>query len=228
MARQTAVNRVTLRKASLCGDRIGQEGSRDALQNAAVEESGEGRIQKDDDCAGGLFEQKAIGKDLGCSASESEDGVVPCEGGCEGARFEATKVALAVEGKDLRYGKAGTGLKVFIEIDEVPAQAGCYQAADGTLAGAHEAGENNSAKVCWQFYFAEWIFEGHLFFCLKRLDGSHYVSFIANESRDLYGSRLEDSSFLVFSEMNVEGSAGREEAPIAEGKSRGLKVDRHF
>ena len=65
----------------------------------------------------------------------------------EGLRLKLAEVGFAVGGEDGGDGEAGAGLDVGVEVEELPAEAGGEQAADGGFAGAHEAGEDEAAKV---------------------------------------------------------------------------------
>ena len=51
----------------------------DGLQQAAVEEGGEGRVEKDGGRGGGLLDQQAIGKRLGCASAKGQDDIVAAQ-----------------------------------------------------------------------------------------------------------------------------------------------------
>jgi len=119
----------------------------EGLDHAAVVERGKGRIEKDG-CGGrGLLEQEAVGEGFGGATAEGEDDVVAAERGGKCLRFKLTEAGFAVRGEDGWDGHVGAGLDVSVEVEEVPAEAVGEQAADGGLAGAHEAGEDEAAKV---------------------------------------------------------------------------------
>ena len=119
----------------------------EGLHHAAVEEGGEGRVEEDGGGCGGLLEEEAVGEDLRGATAEGEYDVGAAEGRGEGGRFELAEAGFAVGGEDVRDGEAGAGFDVGIEVEEVPAEALGEQAADGGLAGAHEAGEDEAAEV---------------------------------------------------------------------------------
>src|SRR6202044_3784677 len=114
-----------------------EHGTGDLLEDTAVVEGGEGSVEEDGRGGGGLFEQKAVGKDLGCAATEREHEVAAAECGGEGARLEAAEVGFPVAREDLRDTEAGAGFEVRVEVDEGPAETIGEQATDGGLAGAH-------------------------------------------------------------------------------------------
>ncbi len=94
------------------------------LQNASVEERGEGCIEEDGGGSRGLLEQEAIGEDLGCASAQREDDIVSAKRGGEGLRLKLAEVLLAVRGEDGRDWLAGAGLDVGVEIEELPAEPG--------------------------------------------------------------------------------------------------------
>jgi hypothetical protein len=63
----------------------------------------------------------------------------------DGFVFTLAERGFAVAGEELGDGCTGLGLDYVIHIDEAPAQAGSDQRADGGLARAHEAGEDDAA-----------------------------------------------------------------------------------
>jgi len=122
-------------------------GGGEALEHAAVEEGLEGGVEVDDEGAGGLFEEEAIGEFFGGSAAEGQDRGGAGESVGKRGGFEPAEVLFALVGEESRDGGAGAGLKVSIEVEEVPAEGFCQQAADGGLAGTHEAGENDAFEI---------------------------------------------------------------------------------
>jgi len=51
--------------------------------------------------------------------------------------------------EELGDGGVGAGFEVGVEVEEVPADAGGEEAADGGLACPHEAGEDETFEVGW-------------------------------------------------------------------------------
>ena len=126
-----------------CGVGCGVE----RLHHAAVEEGGKGRVEEDGGRGGGLLQQQAIGEDLGGASAKGEDDAAAAERGGEGLGLKLAEAGLAVGGKDGGDGEADARLDVGVEVEEVPAEAGGQQTADGGLAGTHEAGEDEAAEV---------------------------------------------------------------------------------
>src|ERR1700677_1128168 len=135
-------------EAKLGGGGVFEDRTGDVLQHAAVEESGEGRVEKDGEGAGGLLEEETVGKLFGGSTAEGQDGVRAAKGRGERGGFEAAEVGFAVAGEELGYSGAGASFEVGIEVEEVPLEAGGDEAADGGLARSHEAGEGETTEVC--------------------------------------------------------------------------------
>jgi hypothetical protein len=117
----------------------------EGLQHAAVEEGGEGCVEMDDDGAGSLFEEKAVGQLVKCAAAEGEDGGGAGQSVGEGGGLELAEAGLAVLGEDVGDGEGCARLDVGVEVEEVPAEPVREQAADGGLTRAHEAGKDDAA-----------------------------------------------------------------------------------
>ena len=85
--------------------------------------------------------------------------------------------------EELGHGCAGAAFDVRVEIQELPAQRLRKQAADGGLAGAHEAHQNDAAQGGWECGLGRRGYGG--------FGGGHLVSLYfsceQNESRDLWG-----------------------------------------
>jgi hypothetical protein len=144
---EAAVEGVALIEAELGGGGVFEDGAGYVLQHAAVEEGGEGGVEEDGEGGGGLLEEEAVGEFLRGTAAEGEDGVVAAERGGEGGGFEAAEVGLAVALEELGDGGVGAGLKVGVEVEEAPVEAGGEEAADGGLTRSHEAGEDEAAEM---------------------------------------------------------------------------------
>src|ERR1700733_12296693 len=70
--------------------------------------------------------------------------------------------------EELWDGGSGAGFEVGVEVEELPAEAGGEEAADGGLACSHEAGEDEAAEMGGDGSGAE-LAGGHVFcrgFCL--------------------------------------------------------------
>src|SRR5208283_1685333 len=119
----------------------------EGLHHAAVEERGEGRVEEDSGGGGGLLQEEAVGEDLGRSSAECEDEVVAAKGGGEVGGLKLAEVGFAVGGEDGGDGEAGARFDVGVEVKKLPVEAGGEQAADGGLACAHEAGEDEAAEM---------------------------------------------------------------------------------
>jgi len=130
-----------------CGG-VFEEGAADVLQHAAIEEGGEGGVEEDSEGGRGLLEEETVGEVLGGSAAEGEDGVGLAEGGGEGGGLEAAEAGFAVALEELGDCGSGALLEVSVEVEEVPAELGREKTADGGFAGSHEAGEDETFKVC--------------------------------------------------------------------------------
>jgi len=148
-ASHAAVEGVATLEAELGGGGIFEDGARDVLQYAAVEEGGEGRVEEDGEGGGSLLEEEAVGEVFGGSTAEGEDDVVVPEGRGEGGGFEAAEAGFAVLLEELGDSGVGAGLEVGVEVEEVPADAGGEEAADGGLACSHEAGEDETFEMGW-------------------------------------------------------------------------------
>lgn len=77
---KAAVEGMSLAEAELGGDGVCEDGAGYVLEDAAVEEGGEGCVEEDGEGGGGLLEQEAVGEFFGGSPAEGEDGVVVAEG----------------------------------------------------------------------------------------------------------------------------------------------------
>ena len=119
----------------------------EGLQHAAVEEGGEGGVEKDGEGAGGLLQEEAVGESLGSSATEGEDELRLTEGAGEGGGFETAEVGLAVALEEFRDSGAGAGFEMGVEVEKGPTELVCKEAADGGFAGPHEAGEDDAKDV---------------------------------------------------------------------------------
>jgi hypothetical protein len=115
------------------------------LEDAAVEEDGEGGVEEDGEGAGGLFEEEAVGVDLGGTAAEGDDGGGHGEGGGQGGGLEAAEGGLAEAGEEVGDGGVGALFEVVVEIEESPAEVLGEGAAYGGFACAHEAGEDDAS-----------------------------------------------------------------------------------
>ena len=146
-ARQAAVERVAAGEALLGGDGVLEDGAADVLQHAAVVEGGEGSVEEDGEGAGGLLDEESVGELFGRAAAECEDGLGAAEGGGEGARFKAAEAGFAVKLEELGNGGAGAGFEVSVDVEEVPADTGGEETADGGLACSHEPGEDEAFEV---------------------------------------------------------------------------------
>ena len=60
------------------------------------------------------------------------------------------KSIFAVARKDVGDGRACFGLNHIVRVDKLPAEARGDDGADGGLAGAHEARENDAARLRWR------------------------------------------------------------------------------
>jgi hypothetical protein len=145
LAEQGGGGFAAMSRHAVAGRAAGAEFGIERLHHAAVEEDREWRVEKDGGGAGGLLEEQAIGEDLRRAAAQREDDVVAAEGGCERLRLDMAEVRLAVRGEDGGNGHGGAGFNEGVEVEEVPAEACREEAAGRGLAGAHEAGENESA-----------------------------------------------------------------------------------
>ena len=149
MAGEPAVEGMAEAEAGFGSDGVGEVGAGgggggEGLKHAAVEEGGEGRVEEDGDGAGGLLEEEAVGEGFRRATAEGEDGVGAgeCAGECAG--LEPAEMRLAEGGEDLGDGDAGEIGNEVVEIEEGPAEMRGEVAADGGLAGAHEAGEDDT------------------------------------------------------------------------------------
>jgi hypothetical protein len=132
-------------RSGVGGGGVGEDGPGYVLEDAAVEEGGEGSVEEDGEGAGGLFEEEAVGEDSGVPPPRAMTVLRwprrrrgrSIRGGGSGARRG---------GRRSRDGEAGAGLEVGVEVEEVPAESGGEEAADGALAGPHEAGEDDAAQ----------------------------------------------------------------------------------
>ena len=152
MVGKTAVDGMAKAEASLGGGGIGEVGTIDdaggeGLEHAAVEEGREGGIEEDGDGAGSLLDEEAVAEGFGRAAAEGEYGVRAGEGAGEGAGLEAAEMGLAEGAEDLGDGDTGEVGDEVVEIEEGPAEVVGEVAADGGLAGAHEAGEDDAGEV---------------------------------------------------------------------------------
>src|ERR1700733_10628156 len=98
-------------EAELGGGGVCEDGARDLLKHAAVEEGGEGGVEEDGEGGGGLLEEEAVGEVFGGSAAEGEDDVAVAEGRGEGSGFEAAEAGFAVLLEELRDGGVGAGFE---------------------------------------------------------------------------------------------------------------------
>jgi len=131
--------------AGLAG--IGGRAGAERLHHAAVVKDGEGRVEEEGEGGGGLLQQEAVGEGFQRAAAEGKDEIALPERGGEGEGLKPAEMGLAVGGEDGGDREAGAGFDGGVEIEEVPAEALGEQAADGGLAGAHEAGEDKAADV---------------------------------------------------------------------------------
>src|ERR1017187_5243160 len=142
-------DRAGLRRRDRCGGcRCGRCGCGvECLHHAAVEEGGEGGVEEDGGGGGGLLDEQAVGKGFGGASAESEDDVAAAEGRGEGLGLQLAEVGFAVGGEDGGDREAGAGFDRGVEVEEIPAEAGGEQTADGGLAGAHKTGEDDTEEM---------------------------------------------------------------------------------
>jgi len=147
-AGEAGVERVTAGEAELgcCG--VFEDGAADVLQHAAIEEGGEGGVEEDGEGGRGLLEEETVGEVLGGSAAEGEDGIGLAEGGGECGGLEAAEAGFAMALEELGDRGSGALLEVSIEVEEVPAELGREKAANSGFARTHEAGKDETFKVC--------------------------------------------------------------------------------
>jgi len=145
----SAVEGMAVLEAELGGDGVLEDWAADVLQHAAVEEGGKRRVEEDGEGCGGLLEEEAVGEVFRGASAQCEDDVVVAESGGEGDGFEAAEADFPMLLEELGDGGVGAGFEVVVEVEEVPADAGGEEAADGGFACAHEAGEDEAFEVGW-------------------------------------------------------------------------------
>ncbi len=189
-AREAAVDGLACEEASLCGGGVGQDGpvggdGIEGLHHTAVEEGGEGRVEKDGGGGRGLFEEEAVGEDLRGPSAECKDETAAAESRGEGRGFKLAKAVFSVEGEDGGNGEASSRFDVSVEVEKLPVEAGGQQTANGRLASTHEAGEDEAAKM-GERPCSDMRLWGGLGGGLGVHNGSLGVpAYAANESRDL-------------------------------------------
>jgi hypothetical protein len=67
--------------------------------------------------------------------------------------FVVSELRFAVAGKQIGNGCASLGFDDIIDIDEIPAQTAGEERTDGALARAHEAGEDDAARLRAELVF---------------------------------------------------------------------------
>lgn len=176
----------------------------EALEHAAIEESREGRVKKDDESARSLLEQKTIGELLGGASTQSEYGCGAGESVAQCGGFKTTKASFALAFEELRDGGMAASFEVGVQIEEVPAEGVGKDAADGRFAGTHKTSENDAAEVsrksdggCDDLLFGtDWS----QFVLIHTALSSTLLNWrIQNESRDLGGRGSVEGGECSFS-----------------------------
>jgi hypothetical protein len=146
-AGQPAVEGVTAGEAELGDDGVFEDGAGNVLQHAAVKKGGVWGVEEDGESGRSLFDEEAVGKFLGCAASEGKHGVGVTESGGQGGGFDAAEAGFAMKLKELGDGGTCAVLDMGVEVEEVPADAGGKEASNSGLTRTHKTGENETFKM---------------------------------------------------------------------------------
>lgn len=114
------------------------------LQDATVEEDGEGGVEEDNGGVRRLLQQKAIRNLFGGASAEGDDRFASTQTAGDGGGFAASEFSLAVRSEDFLDGVSGVTFDHCIDIEEVPAEIGGEEATYGALTCAHEAGKDDA------------------------------------------------------------------------------------
>jgi hypothetical protein len=128
---------------------VGEDGADVLCAAASGECGGQFDFKMNQEGAGPGEEQGAGGCVLDCAAAKSEDeGVRGGEAG-DGFMLADAEGRFAVAGEELGNSCAGFGLDYVVKVDEGPAEALGEERANGSFAGAHEAGQDDAAVLGW-------------------------------------------------------------------------------
>jgi hypothetical protein len=148
------VGRSVERQSSLvaCGEVgvIGENGTHIFGPAAAGECSVELDFEVHKQGAGGLEEKGTRVFAFDGTTAESQHKGVNCREPRDGCMLAVAKSIFAVARKDVGDGRACFGLNHIVHVDKLPAEARGDDGADGGLAGAHEARENDAARLRWR------------------------------------------------------------------------------
>ena len=121
---------------------------------------GKGASRKMVEVAGVCSSSRRLVRTSGVPPPRARTMLAAAEGRGQGGGLKLAEAGLAMGAKMAGTVRPVRGLDVGVEVEELPAEALGEQAADGGLAGAHEAGEDEAAEVggwrragCWGLRF---------------------------------------------------------------------------
>jgi hypothetical protein len=123
---------------------IGENGTRVFGSAAAGERGVEFDLEMHEQGTGGIEKGARVFALDGATAESQHQSVGGREPG-DGCVFAIAEGGFAVAGEDFGDGGAGFGFNDVVDVDELPAEARGKNGTDGGFAGAHEAGENDTA-----------------------------------------------------------------------------------
>ena len=125
---------------------IGENGTHIFGPAAAGESGVELDFEVHEQGAGGVEEKGTRVFAFDGATAESQHKGVNCREPRDGCMLAVAKGVFAVARKDVGDGRACFGLNHIVHVNKLPAEARGEDGADGGLAGAHEAGENDATR----------------------------------------------------------------------------------